>query len=204
MGRINQKLHGKQGASMVIALLFFMICLTAGSLVLAAATADSAKTKDRYSSEQHYLAVASAARLLKAKMGSYSYTRGKTWQTWETGETNPETGGPVTESGWKTIEPFLTPDDGEGGDLLTSSFEIILDKLGEENRSFPITSQETPDVLAEFQMKPGGDAEFILKSGEYDMKVTFTARTSRVTDYTSYDYEITSWSEGVITKGESG
>lgn len=203
MERINRKLHGKQGSSMVIALLFFMICLTAGSLVLSAATADSVKTKDRYSSEQHYLAVASAARLLKAKMGSYSYTRGKTWQTWETGETNPETGGPVTVNGWKTIEPFLMPDDGEGGDLLTSSFEIILDKTGEEKRSFSITSQETPDVLTEYQMRPGGDAEFTLRSGDYRMKVSFTARTSKVTDYISYDYEITSWSEGIITKGES-
>jgi len=202
MHRIYRKLHSTSGASLLIALLFFLICVTVGSLILTAASASSAKTKDRYSNEQHYLAVASAARLLKDRMGGYTYTVGRTWQTWETGETDPETGQPVTDSGWIDITPFISPEDGEGGDILTSAYEEILEGAMEYTDSFSIDAENNiPSVQTDLKMKENGDAVFILKSGSYSMNVSFTARTSKVTDYISYDYKITSWSEGIITKG---
>lgn len=201
MHRIYRKLHSTSGASLLIALLFFLICVTVGSLILTAASASSAKTKNRYSDEQHYLAVASAARLLKDRMGGYTYTVGKTWQTWDTGETDPDTGQPVTDSDWIDITPFISPEDGEGGDILTSAYEEVLERVKEYTDSFTIDAENNiPSVYTDLKMKENGDAVFVLKSGSYSMNVSFTARTSKVTDYISYDYKITSWSEGIITK----
>ncbi|MEY8354655.1 hypothetical protein AALB39_15035 [Lachnospiraceae bacterium 54-53] len=202
MHRVYRKLHNSRGASMLIALLFFLICVTTGTMILTAASASSVKSKDRYSNEQHYLAVASAARLLKAEMGSCTYTVGKTWQTWDTGETNPDTGQPVTESGWKEIEPFITPEDGEG-DILTTVYEEINEgtRDPENSENFSVKAEnDIPPVHMKMKMERNGDALFVLNSGSYSMNVSFTARTSRVTDYLSYDYKITSWSEGIITK----
>ncbi len=70
MDRIYRKLTGKQGASMVIALVFFLICAFAGGAVLAAAASNAGKATERKKSEQFSLALSSAARLMQEKIGS--------------------------------------------------------------------------------------------------------------------------------------
>lgn len=198
MRSIQRKLHSERGASFLIALLFFLICLTMGSLILTAATANAVKAKDRYENQQNYLAAASAARLIKDTIGNYTYTEGKTWQSWQTG-IDPATGLPIMESGWKKITPFLSPDD--EGDLLTDAYDDT-GGLTEYRGSFEIKADEgMPGVQADFAMEQGGDATIVLTAGEYSMTVSFTARTAHTTDHTTYDYYKTSWSSGVITKG---
>lgn len=201
MHKIFTKLQGNRGTSLLMALLFFLICAVTGSLILGAASARGAKSKGSYTKERYYMAVASAARLLKSEIGDYTYTKGRTWQTWDTGNPDPVTGTPIMESGWKDITPFLTPDDGEGGDILTSSFIEVLKGSAKYEKSFDIEAGENiPSVQVHLQMEADGDALFVLKSGDFSMKVSFTARTVRETDYTSYDYETTSWNKGMITK----
>lgn len=197
MRSIQKKLKSERGASFLIALLFFLICITMGSLILTAATANAVKVKDRYKEQQDYLAVASAARIAKDSLGKYVYTEGKTWQSWQTG-TDPTTGLPIMESGWKKITPFLSSD--KKGDILTDAY---IDTGGDADysESFTVQADEMPEVTAEFKMKQGGDAALELTAGHYSMTVSFTCRTSHVTDHKTYDYYKTSWSGGKITKG---
>lgn len=201
MRSIQRKLHSERGASFLIALLFFLICLTMGSLILTAATANAVKAKDRYEDQQNYLAAASAARLIKDTIGNYTYTEGKTWQSWQTG-IDPATGLPIMESGWKKITPFLSPDD--EGDLLTDAYKAYA-KTGdpqELKKDFSIKAGGgILPVEAKFAMQDDGDAKIALNCGDYSMTVWFTARTAHTTDHTTYDYYKTSWSSGVITKG---
>lgn len=201
MPTLFKKLHSERGTSVLIALLFFAICLTVGALILTAATASAAKTKDRYAEQQNYLAVASAARLLKNELGGHTYTAGQTWETWDTGETDPETGEAVTASAWEPITPYVTPNDAQNGDLLTDTYAVT---GGAEayTETFSLSAdQGIPAVSVEFVMKVGGDAVFTLMGGDYTAAVTFHARTARVTDSATYDYRTTSWDTGAITKG---
>ena len=201
MQTVFKKLHNERGTSLLIALLFFAICLTIGSLILTAATASAAKTKDRYAEQQKYLAVASAARLLKDELGGHTYTTGQTWETWDTGETDAETGEAVTDSAWEPITPYITPGDTQNGDLLTDTYAVSQGAAA-STETFSVSADEgMPAVGVKFEMKVGGDAVFTLTGGDYSAVVTFHARTARVTDWATYDYLTTSWDTGVITKG---
>jgi len=201
MQTVFKKLHNERGTSLLIALLFFAICLTIGSLILTAATASAAKTKDRYEDQQNYLAVASAARLLKDELGGYTYTTGQTWETWDTGETDPETGEAVTASAWKAITPYISPYDTQNGDLLTDTYTVSQGAAASTETFSVSADEDLPDVSVKFEMKVGGDAVFTLTGGDYSAVVTFHARTARVTDWATYDYLTTSWDTGGITKG---
>lgn len=62
------KLKDGKGASMVIALLYFLICATVGSIILGAASANISHVKAQKAGERNYLAVMSAAELLKEQL----------------------------------------------------------------------------------------------------------------------------------------
>lgn len=65
MERIRGKLHSRTGASMLIALLFFLVVMTVGVVVLTAASANAGRVKRNRDEQQKYLAVASAAEMVK-------------------------------------------------------------------------------------------------------------------------------------------
>lgn len=64
MSSIKQKLHSKTGASMLLALMFMMVCLFIGGTVLASATANGRRVANMQSDEQEYLSQRSAMLLL--------------------------------------------------------------------------------------------------------------------------------------------
>lgn len=108
MERIRGKLHSRTGASMLIALLFFLVAMTVGVVVLTAASANAGRVKRNRDEQQKYLAVASAAGLLREDItgdpcltfiGSYRRidTEIVTYHEWK----NPETGEVST---WTTTE----------------------------------------------------------------------------------------------------
>lgn len=68
MKRLRQKLGNRRGVSLILALLFFLICACAGAAVLAAAGGLSSHLADRPKEEQIYLTQRSAALLLRQKL----------------------------------------------------------------------------------------------------------------------------------------
>ncbi len=195
MSSLRQKLHSPAGVSMLIALLFFLVCLTVGSLILTAATANASKTRGRYAREQDYLALASAARLLQEVFGQHTYTAGRDLHT--EASIDPVTGEPVIISHWEDIVPFITPAGPDNGDMLTDAFASPLP----ETSPFEITAGEgMPQVEAVLHMEAGGNAVITLTRGSQVLQVTFTCRTAQVSGH-GYEREITSWSRGVITRG---
>lgn len=187
MRGIFHKLRRSNGVSMLMALLFFLVCLVLGSLIMTAATANASKAQARYEDQQNYLAASSAARLLKEQLGTYTYTAGAI----------------LEDSGWTDITPYISPADGRGGDLLTDAYAATQGETA-YTKEFDISAgEDLPSVRAAFEMKAGGDAVIVLTCGDYEIRVSFDARTARVTDYISYDYLITSWDEGTIEKEAS-
>lgn len=68
MNRLKQKLSGQTGASIVIALLFFLICATVGAVVLGMAQANSGHIKTERENENGQLGMMSGAELVKSKL----------------------------------------------------------------------------------------------------------------------------------------
>lgn len=62
--RMKNKLRSNQGASMLLALLLFLVCAVVGSVVLASATAAAGRMSELAEMDQRYYAVTSAAELL--------------------------------------------------------------------------------------------------------------------------------------------
>lgn len=62
---MRQKLHSRRGASMLIALLFFLTAMMVGAVVLTAASTNAGRVVRSRREQQNYLAVASAAELVK-------------------------------------------------------------------------------------------------------------------------------------------
>ncbi len=68
MGRMSRKLSGNQGASMVVALLFFALCASVAAVILMAASTNVDSTSQQRDDDEAYLAVSSAAQMLKADL----------------------------------------------------------------------------------------------------------------------------------------
>lgn len=61
---LKRKLNSNEGASLMVALLFFIMCATIGSVILAAATASSGRLAKLVKEDQKYYTSTSAASLL--------------------------------------------------------------------------------------------------------------------------------------------
>lgn len=89
-----KKLHNKKGASIILALLFFLICATVGSVILAAASANASRIKSERQNENNYLAVRSAGELIKKKLLSINQiSDGVSLGGDGTGESKPDIAG---------------------------------------------------------------------------------------------------------------
>ncbi len=83
MGRAAQKLHSRRGASILMALAFFLLCGFIGAVVLGSAATNAQKLAGRRQEQQDYFAVSSAARLLQSALGGSACTAVET-DTWRT------------------------------------------------------------------------------------------------------------------------
>ncbi len=136
MNCVKRKLKSTGGASIIIALLFFLICCTVGVSVLAAAKANASRLVSQRESEEAYLAVRSAAMLMREKMETSQsqpfteceeiYDNATTWKQLST--ENP------TNSFWKKIENGM--------------YQLIQKESGSESCAFIFQAEDIPDVSA--------------------------------------------------------
>ena len=68
MNKIITKLQSKRGVSIMLALLLFLICVLAGTAALTAARANIGRHSYMRESQQQYLAVSSAAKLIREQL----------------------------------------------------------------------------------------------------------------------------------------
>lgn len=74
MQRLQKKLHSKRGASIMIALLFFLVCLMVGGVVLTAAAANAGRLAHLRQDQQSYFILSAAVRLLRDDLQGAVYT----------------------------------------------------------------------------------------------------------------------------------
>ena len=85
---IKKKLRSNEGASLMVALLFFVMCATVGSIILTAATASSGRLAKIRQDDQTYYATSSAAELVVDQILNSSVKVVKTFsenapETWQ-------------------------------------------------------------------------------------------------------------------------
>lgn len=83
MKELHQKLESQSGASILLALLFLLVCMLAAASVLMAAVSNAGKVQSNYEEQQRYLALSSALRLAAGELEKAEYTGKYTVTTWK-------------------------------------------------------------------------------------------------------------------------
>lgn len=97
------KLKSRRGASILMGLLLLLVCAMAGAAALTAATSNAGRYTHARQDQQRYLAVASAARLVRDELcaGEYNASAALTEHYTHYSTTDPETGA----VSWHTVGP---------------------------------------------------------------------------------------------------
>lgn len=74
MRKIREKLRSQNGASILLALLFFLLCGMVGASVLMAAASNAGKSRSSREEQQKYLTLSSALQLVCDELTSAKYT----------------------------------------------------------------------------------------------------------------------------------
>lgn len=82
MKRLREKLHSQCGATLLLALLFFLVCVLVAASVLMAAVSNAGKIRSNYEEQQKYLALSSALRLVSDQIEEAEYTGDYTVYEW--------------------------------------------------------------------------------------------------------------------------
>lgn len=73
MKTLREKLHSQRGASILLALLFLLVCMMTAASVLMAAVSNAGKIRSNYEEQQRYLALSSALRLVVGELERAEY-----------------------------------------------------------------------------------------------------------------------------------
>lgn len=74
MKKIGEKLRSESGASILLALLFFLLCAMVGASVLMAAASNAGKSRSNREEQQKYLTLSSALQLVCDELTAARYT----------------------------------------------------------------------------------------------------------------------------------
>lgn len=139
--RLREKLHSESGASLMLGLLFLFFCLMMGALVLTAASANAGRTSRIEGEQQRYLAVESAALLLREDLRDMAFVGGyevSTVTTYYTDTGTDENGEEYTYTYSNTTGPFYLPLDPQlTGAELTELFRGDLDTIYQSGTTNP-------------------------------------------------------------------
>lgn len=87
MRELRKKLHSQSGASILLALLFLLVCMMTAASVLTAASSNAGKIQSNYEEQQRYLALSSALRLVANQLEQAEYRGRYTVDKWTEIET---------------------------------------------------------------------------------------------------------------------
>lgn len=173
LGAAKKKLHSRQGASMSIALLLFLVCLAVSSVVLTAGTAAAGRLSELKKMDQRYYSVTSAAELVRDMVSSET-VGGKTVPsrtvTFTQTKTTQTSGGGTTSAVHTDIGDSLLSEATArltfGSDTNTMDAWLLTGgEAGDWNQSFDITSDKTLKVTVKAVIE-NGDLVFYFKNAE--------------------------------------
>lgn len=177
-----QKLKSKRGASIILALMFFLIAAVVGSIVLASASSNAGRLSHMRSEQQAYLTMSSAAKLLRDELSGGSFGAAVTTVT-ENGVS--DVGGPVYTEITGTLSGKLNI---WAKGIYTESFfpaqeEIKIESPLDEVYAL-LTMKNDYSITAELYFKESGAAQ-----AQYKMAITIPAIVKEDFSTSTSDYE---------------
>ena len=85
MNRLKEKLRSEGGASLLIALLVFLLCVLVAATVLAAAVSNAGRARSNRAEQQRYQTLSSAMRLICGELEKTEYAGKYKYYTWDNG-----------------------------------------------------------------------------------------------------------------------
>lgn len=173
---LRRKLHSRTGASLLIALLFFLVALTVGAVALTAAATNAGRVARNRREQQDYLAVASAALLVKEDLRGTTFTMGyqKTTVT-----STDEEGNSRSDVYYDKTSPVLSGEgellrDGPKNDLArlyySTAAALHTAAPAEMKYELEITAEKLPDVFGSMEVDR-------TETGRYTITVVLYTRT---------------------------
>ncbi len=192
-----RKLRSQQGASFLLAMVAFLVCAMVAASIIAAASANAQKTGGVRASEQSYLTVTSAARLLSDDLMQTGYQAKGSVKGTEHACAYPASHGSTVAT-----EASFEITDASGAASSTPLAQLLREGVSQINpnnpnsrymRSFNVQVPGFSDVKAEFTMFSGDgehdayDIEIVLRNSveATPSSVMMTAKASRSTVVTS-------------------
>lgn len=217
MTPITKKIRSASGSSMPLALLFLLFCLAVGGVVLTAASANAGRTARLKVEQQDYLAVQSAARLMRDELQKLKFTGSYTVTTTETpvldNQGNPVKGPDGKPTGETKTEITTSAKSGSLGqaqfkELLDKNFaNLYIEGIQPPSHDLTITAAGMPDVKATLAVGSDYSITVTLKRKENDSNPMTLRLTQSVASPISIAGNVTTYTtavtypDAVITKG---
>lgn len=183
MKAVQRKLQDRSGATLTVALLFFIMCAATGSVILAAATTSTGRLAELQASDQNYYAVVSAAKLLRDEIDGQTISVGqketKIVTTTRTEKTEKDASGEevtVVEETTKTEYSYSAP-----------KFEHLKDTTAGAGIPSGTTTETAITSATKFESFKGTDRFFLLNALNNNDKID-TEGQKRTGALTTVDY----------------
>lgn len=202
--RLTRKLKNDGGVTLVLALVFFLICAVIGSVVLAAATSASGRMAGLVQQQQSYYTVSSAAEYFRDETLSRTVTLNQSAVRENADSTDTED--------LKFGDPEIrVSSDAERKQVVNAAVGGVLDSGSyDQELNVHVGDSSFSDVHVRFTMDSNYNirAVFTLRNQneKYPSRMTLTARAVENVKYSNDQKKVTrtttiSWEKGVITKG---
>ena len=162
MEPIREKLRSESGASILLALLFFLLCAMVGASVLMAAASNAGKSRSGREEQQKYLTLSSAMQLVCDELTAAEYTAKYEYESKRI-IVPPKTDGEgkVIEAGYSyTIHTYIQTEGVYTGKL-SQGGSCVLPLLKELDwlfaQDFNVSGVSAPDQLIVTRLKEPGD-----------------------------------------------
>jgi hypothetical protein len=183
MKQLLRKLKSERGASILLALLFFLICGMVSSSILMASVSNAGKIKSEEKEEQAYLAVSSALQLVCDDLANSQYYGQYIYQ-----ENSMASGG--VEKVYKQCKGSY---DGKLGDILLDDF----DALFREQMISDVGEMQAKDSSIQFESEVS-----TVKQEEHELKVTPQTGTDMDDYVVNITLQVDSASYSIYLTGE--
>lgn len=175
MKLLRKKLNSKRGASIVLALVFFLVCAAIGAVLLTSAMANAGRLSHMKEEQQAYLTLSSAVKLVQQELGDMAYK----------GEIITING----DASAAETDTSVTPEESAVSGMVKAWADYIFcEELFEPSGRFTIIS-EVDDVEADFKMNS-------TENGKYAITIVFTLE-----DNSDYSMELAA--SATVTGDES-
>lgn len=157
MESLRKKLNSSQGASILLAMLFLLVCMMVGASVLMAAASNAGKIRSSREEQQNYLTLSSALTLVCDELTRVEYHGRYTYKRIE--HTRTETDEYGNEYTWTNYEHQYTQEEGSiraaGSDYISSDEWTMkavlplvndLDAMFAENLQLPASKKNPLDL----------------------------------------------------------